>query len=163
MQLLVMLYPQLFILLLLANITLSAWISPPSYLALATPPPIFCYDSRYASHHPALEDCAAIINQQIGQQPHMSKLRVFSHHPTDTQLLLPHTWRTDRQQCNVTIDIPVLWPSRSTAQASMDDIKRASFEVLVACVLRDEHLGGFTQAGKRGNLQVRIEAGEPVR
>ncbi len=45
------------------------------------------------------------------------------------------------------------------ALASMYDIRRAAFEVFMACVLRDDRLGGITQTGKWKNLQVRVESG----
>lgn len=124
-------------------------------------PPILCYDSRYAIQHPIPDDCAAIINQQIGGLPNLAVIRSFSRNPGRHQFLLPHTWATERHECNVTIDIMQL-PGEIVshiALASMYDIRRAAFEVFMACVLRDDRLGGITQTGKWKNLQVRVESG----
>lgn len=44
--------------------------------------------------------------------------------------------------------------------ASLMDIKRAAFEVLLSCVFHADHLGGLTQTGRDKNLQVRVEAGD---
>lgn len=72
-------------------------------------------------------------------------------------------WRTERGECAVVIDIPEL-PTQKfipAAQASMLDIKRAAFEVLMSCVVNGDHLGGITHTGVGKHLQVRIEAVEP--
>lgn len=126
------------------------------YHALA----ILCYDPRYASHKPDLSDCAAIIGHNIAKPPMAGRVRSFARNPTATQLLLPHTWRTERGECNVTIDIPYI-PGRieEVAQASMLDIKRAAFEVFMECVSGADQLGGFMQIGRNMNLQVSVEAG----
>lgn len=126
-----------------------------------SPLPVLCYDSRYALFHPDLQDCATIINRQIGQASKLDMLRSFSRHPNRYQLPLPHTWATERHECNVTIDLLKLPGERvpDVAQASLSDIKRAAFEVFLACVLRDHHLGGITQTGRLKNLQVRVEGG----
>ena len=124
--------------------------------------PVLCYDSRYTIKYPVLADCVTIINRQIAQpQQKPSNARSFSRHPNRQQLRLPYTWATERQECSVTIDILRLPGERvpDYAIASLNDIKRAAFEVLIACVLGDEHLGGVTQTGVKKNLQVRIGAG----
>lgn len=123
---------------------------------------VLCYDTRYATHRPTLWDCTAIINHQIAKPPTMARNRVFSRHPTARQLLLPHSWVTERGECSVTIDIPDIpgETERVTAEASMMDVKRAAFEVLMACVVGADHLGGFMQTGRTQNLQVRVEAAD---
>ncbi|KAL8729512.1 MAG: hypothetical protein Q9166_004684 [cf. Caloplaca sp. 2 TL-2023] len=139
-------------------------------LAVSTPTPqklfadmseILCYDSRYATQEPSLQDCAATINGRIALESSDTIVRTFSRNPTRYQLRLPHTWSTERQQCNITIDIPQLPKQRAGlyARASMLDIKKAAFEVMVACVVRGDHLGGVVQTGKENKLQLRVEAG----
>lgn len=45
----------------------------------------------------------------------------------------------------------------------MLDVKRAALEVLMACVLRADHLGGFVGTGRRRKLLVSVQAGERAR
>lgn len=150
-------------------------IIPPALAALAlsssTPTPLktpslddsyaVCYDSRHAVYSPPMDDCAAIINHQIAVAPLVAQEITFSRHPTDSQFRLPHTWATTQNDCLVTIDIPP-FPSQRAAeqseQASMTEIKRAAFNVLMACVVRGDHLGGFGIAGKSQRLVVSIVA-----
>lgn len=147
----------LFLSLALITTTLAASTIPNAKVS----PPILCYDDRYAIQHPIPADCAAIINRQIGEQPHLAVIRSFSRNPNPHQFLLPHTWTTERHECSVTIDLLRL-PGEivsNIALASMYDVRRAAFEVFVACVLRGDRLGGITQTGKWKNLQVRVEGG----
>lgn len=83
-------------------------------------------------------------------------MRQFSRDPNSKQLPLPHTWKTERGKCGVTIDIP--GPVTQTAEATLFDIKEAAMEIFVNCVLDDSHLGGLTQVGRGYWLQVRVEA-----
>ncbi|KAI4243198.1 MAG: hypothetical protein L6R40_003566 [Gallowayella cf. fulva] len=88
-----------------------------------------CYDSRYASRHPAPLDCLTIITSHISTAPNVAKtIRTFSRRPTATQLQLPHTWETKRKECMVTIDTPMSIPEK--AEASLWEIKEAALEVL---------------------------------
>ncbi|KAI4181794.1 MAG: hypothetical protein L6R41_006397 [Letrouitia leprolyta] len=141
----------------------------PVFTTTAAPPPIalhqsdytFCYDYRYASFGPNPGDCADIINHQVARDPALRVPRTFSRDPNPDQFPLPYTWTTEKQLCNVTIDIPEL-PGRIhsvTADASRDQITQAAFDVMIACVLRDTRLGGLTSTGMRGHLFVRVEAG----
>ncbi|KAL8824078.1 MAG: hypothetical protein Q9170_008257, partial [Blastenia crenularia] len=90
----------------------------------------------------------------------------FSRHPTADEFLVPFTWLAAHgADCMVGIDIfPI--PSRrgrpaiERDEASLMDVKRAAFVILVQCVLRGEGLGGIAQTGKRMGLQVRVEARE---
>ncbi|KAL8937386.1 MAG: hypothetical protein Q9211_003715 [Gyalolechia sp. 1 TL-2023] len=120
---------------------------------------ILCYDSRYADHRPTLSDCARIIGHFIATPPSaIHRIRTFSRRPTYHQLPLPQTWKTPKDECAVTIDIPSEMPE--TATASLMDVKRTAFDVLTACVYGADHLGGFTQTGRVGSLQVSVEAGD---
>ncbi|KAI4175745.1 MAG: hypothetical protein LQ346_008009 [Caloplaca aetnensis] len=133
------------------------YIAPP-YNALQ----ILCYDARYATHKPELGDCAAIIGHSIAKPPIAARVRKFARRPARYQLALPHTWRTEKGECNVTIDMPPV-PGETgleVAEASMLEIKRAAFEIFLKCVAGADHLGGLMQTGKNMDLQVRVEAGD---
>ncbi|KAL8698950.1 MAG: hypothetical protein Q9224_001621 [Gallowayella concinna] len=123
---------------------------------------ILCYDPRYASHKPDPDDCAQVLSREIGMSPVISRPRTFSRRPTGSQQQLPFTWKTEQDRCRVIIDIPELPKQRAgtAAQASMLDIKRAAFGVLLECVLKGDRLGGLVQTGKESKLQLRLEAGE---
>ncbi|KAL8654600.1 MAG: hypothetical protein Q9210_001413 [Variospora velana] len=123
---------------------------------------ILCYDARYASHRPELGDCAAIIGHSIAKPPIAARVRTFARRPARYQLPLPHTWRTEKGECNITIDMPPFpgETGREAAKASMLEIKRAAFEVLMKCVVGADHLGGLMQTGSNMDLQVRVEAGD---
>ncbi|KAI4168897.1 MAG: hypothetical protein LQ343_006052 [Gyalolechia ehrenbergii] len=124
----------------------------------ATSSAILCYDSRYATDRPALADCAQIIQHQIATPPSIiHRIRTFSRKPSSYQLALPHTWKTPKEECNVTIDIPSLQPEIATA--SLLDIKMAAVEVMMECVSSGDRLGGFTETGREGHLQVTVAAG----
>ncbi|KAL8896643.1 MAG: hypothetical protein Q9207_007610 [Kuettlingeria erythrocarpa] len=130
---------------------------------LATPYkglPVFCYDARYATDKPDLGDCAQIIGHNIAKPPMAARIRRFARNPTSYQLPLPHTWTTERGECNVTIDMPPLpgETEQEEAEASFLEIKRAAFEVFIKCVAGMDHLGGFMEAGTSRNLLVRVEA-----
>lgn len=122
-----------------------------------------CYDSRHVTYHPSLDDCAAIINHQIAVAPLIGQEITFSRSPTHSQFRLPYYWTTTKNECIVTIDIPP-FPGQPVAaqseQASMTEIKRAALSVLMACVVRGNHLGGFVTAGRMQRLVVSIAGGE---
>ncbi len=125
-----------------------------------------CYDSRHVTRDPSLDDCAAIINHQIAVAPLIDQEIIFSRSPAHSQFHLPHYWTTRKNECIVTIDIPP-FPGQSVAaqseQASMTEIKRAALSVLMACVVRGNHLGGFVIAGREGRMVVSISRGEMER
>ncbi|KAL8897644.1 MAG: hypothetical protein Q9192_002474 [Flavoplaca navasiana] len=146
-------------LLLLTALTLptSCLLLPPSSLHTAAKSDILCYDPRYATHRPAPHDCLTIVTHLIAPNPGIAKrIRYFSRRPDSTTLPLPYTWRSSRELCAVTIDIP--GPEDVVAQATLREVKERAMEVLVRCVYGENHLGGFTQVGRENWMQVRVEA-----
>lgn len=134
----------------------------PHILTFTTQSDILCYDTRYATHHPPLDDCSEVLTREIAT-PHMTRPITFSRHPIGDQFRLPHTFKTARGACAVVIDMPMT-PTHAAvppAEASMLDVKAAAFAVLKACVAHADGLGGIVQTGLRGDLQVRVAAPDP--
>ncbi|KAL9008091.1 MAG: hypothetical protein Q9173_006751 [Seirophora scorigena] len=159
----------------LAFVTLSTLLTlpttatrTPSLSALHVPdvtPSYFtvCYDQRYATRRPTISDCVAVIQQQIPKPTGSIRIRrIFSRHPGQQMLKVPHTWMTELRECNVTIDImgPPVGTEFETAMATMQDIKDTALGVLTSCVRDGDHLGGFSATGEEKNLIVRVEAGD---
>ncbi|KAL8853010.1 MAG: hypothetical protein Q9221_002158 [Calogaya cf. arnoldii] len=124
----------------------------------STRPDILCYNAHYATTRPDPQDCQQIISTRIAPVPASAKrVRRFSRRPTALMLSLPHTWKTSRERCGVTIDIP--GGELEVAEASLMDIKMAASDILEECVYRDvDHFGGIMQVGKGKWLQVRVDA-----
>ncbi|KAL8920648.1 MAG: hypothetical protein Q9208_006130 [Pyrenodesmia sp. 3 TL-2023] len=143
----------------LAALALASSTSTPMKTPSLDDSPGVCYDSSHAAYRPSMDDCAAIINHQIAVAPLVAQEIIFSRNPTHSQFRLPHTWATTQNDCLVTIDIPPFPHHRGheqSEQASMADIKQAAFNVLIACVLRADRLGGFATAGRQQRLVVSI-------
>ncbi|KAI4179497.1 MAG: hypothetical protein L6R41_007818 [Letrouitia leprolyta] len=144
----------------LAFLALSPQNKPP----ISAEPPMLCYDPRYATTAPSIDDCLTVIADVL-ETGDMYKKMIFSRHPFGIQKPLPSKWESSRKECVVVVDIPE-WPSKKqkwlpVAEASMLDIKTAAFELMKKCVVDGDHLGGITTTGRDFNLQVRLEADMP--
>ncbi|KAL9634862.1 MAG: hypothetical protein Q9204_002837 [Flavoplaca sp. TL-2023a] len=159
---------------------------PPLTLPTSPKSPILCFDPRYATQSPSLNDCLSIIRTLITPNPNVAnRVRKFSRVPTAAMLRLPYTWSTQAQlqykgesarewgrgnayeegnapdgdkeaACGVTIDMP--GAGTEVAEATLAEIKEAAMEIVKRCVERGEGLGGIMSVGKWWSLQVTVEA-----
>ncbi|KAL8837404.1 MAG: hypothetical protein Q9176_005710 [Flavoplaca citrina] len=159
---------------------------PPPTLLSSPISPILCFDPRYATQSPSLNDCLSIIRTLITPNPNVAnRVRKFSRVPTATMLGVPYTWSTEAQAqyrwkgahekgrgnayeggiaqegdkeaaCGVTIDMP--GAGTEVAEATLGEIKEAALEIVGRCVERGEGLGGMMSVGKWWSLQVMVEA-----
>lgn len=65
---------------------------------------------------------------------------------------MPRRWVGPRSDCYVDIDVPL----DGSEVASLTEIQAAARNVLMKCVLGDQHLGGVTVIGNREGLLVSV-------
>ncbi|KAI4097786.1 MAG: hypothetical protein LQ348_004547 [Seirophora lacunosa] len=125
-------------------------------------PPTLCYDARYASSEPQLDDCTAIIAHQILTPEYEHRDVIFTRRPTSAAAYrVPKTWTTPRGGCRVVIDIPE-GPRQPILgeTASMLEVKTAAVVLMARCVIKGDHLGGVAAVGRKYSLQVSLEGPE---
>ncbi|KAI4148708.1 MAG: hypothetical protein LQ341_001502 [Variospora aurantia] len=124
--------------------------------------PSLCYDSRYASSPPNLDQCIAIIAHQILTPQYEGRDTIFTRRPTSPHAYrVPHTWTTRAGGCRVVIDVPESPHKPILGEtASMLDVKLAALELMTKCVIKGDQLGGIAVVGRNMQLHVMVEGRE---
>ncbi|KAL8897645.1 MAG: hypothetical protein Q9192_002475 [Flavoplaca navasiana] len=149
--------------------------------------PILCFDPRYATQSPSLNDCLSIIGTLITPNPaYANRVRKFSRVPTSTMLRVPYTWSTqaqlqykgkgaheggrgnayeggnaqdgDKEEAACGVTIDMPGAGTEVAEATLTEIKEAAMEIVGRCVESGDGLGGMMSVGKWWSLQVTVEA-----
>ncbi|KAL8638963.1 MAG: hypothetical protein Q9228_003938 [Teloschistes exilis] len=112
--------------------------------------PILCYTPYHAIHPPSFTDCEAIIRSQIADGPDPGRHIIFSRHPPVSNC--PKIWFGPSVSCGVEVDVRY----EAFEKASLTEIQATARAIMMKCVLGEDHLGGMTAIGVKGNMQVQV-------
>ncbi|KAL8626433.1 hypothetical protein Q9189_007877 [Teloschistes chrysophthalmus] len=112
--------------------------------------PILCYTPAHALHPPPFADCDIIIRSQIAVGPDPGRHVIFSRHPPVSNC--PKIWFGPSASCGVAIDVRY----EAFEKASLTEIQATARAIMMKCVLGEDHLGGMTAIGQKGNMQVQV-------